>query len=123
MEGSGAFIDGVDDQHARTDDGRARISAPHGIGEQHRAKTFALPGLRNGQASDQGGADQRLARHLFSGSGWNVTWRQSHGAKRVVSEHDVRFGRLDQDEHTIRLAPDILARLRSQIAVEAVDAA
>src|SRR5436853_483661 len=41
----------------------------------------------------------------------------------MIAQHDIRLVRLDQNEDPIRLAPHILAGLRPEIAVEAVDAA
>src|SRR5690606_22968819 len=75
------------------------------------------------ETPDQRGAEQRVTRHVLESSRWHVAWRQTCSAERVVAEHDVSSLRLDKDEDGVRLASRVLAGLRPQIAVEAVNTA
>ena len=75
------------------------------------------------QPSDERGADERIARDVLAGWGGHVALRHPGRTQSVIAQHDVWFARFDQNEDPIRLAPHILACLRPEIAIEAIDTA
>jgi hypothetical protein len=60
---------------------------------------------------------------MLAGRDGNFAMRQARGAKRVITEHNIRPRRFDEHENAVRLAPDILTGLCPEIAIETIDAA
>ncbi len=93
--------------------------APQRIRQQHRPEPLPLTFLRDGQATDQRGAHQRVARDVLARRLRHIALRDRHGAQRVVAQHVGRLADLAQDEDGIRLSAHVLASLGLEIAIQA----
>ena len=90
-----------------------------GIGKKNRAQTLSLVLLRDGQATDQGSAHQRIARDVLAGCLRQVAMRHRHRAKGIVTQDIGRLLEFAQHEHGICLPADILAGLDLEITIQA----
>ena len=60
---------------------------------------------------------------MFAGCDWNIALRERRRTQRVIAKNVVRLVRNDENEDAIGLASHILAGLRSEIPVQALNLA
>jgi type IV secretory pathway VirB10-like protein len=97
VEAGRGLVQRVDHDHRGADRAGAVERAPQRIRQQHGPEPLSLTFLRDGQAPDQRGTHQRVARDVLARRLRNIAPRDHHGAQRVVAQHVGRRADLAQD--------------------------